>query len=280
MKNNDDNTASKEVVNEFSNPVWEGVILTICDKLMFCFTFLCLLAIWAKGLAPGQFFDARTPSPVLVEYAEKGLIPNGRALVPGCGRGYDVTLLASQNRFVIGLEISSSAITAAEERLKDLPEEEFPYKSKASFELANFFDLSPKTEDEKFDFIYDYTFFCALDPTIRKDWAIQMGNLMKKNGILLTLIFPIHPSREGQFSIVTIIIFDSYFLSQKTGGPPFPVSLELYRELLEEAGFEMVELRDLPSEMSHPGRDGSIVTEGPFKGIVVGSSGVGRWRKL
>lgn len=222
------------------------------------------LAVWSKGLAPGQAFDICTPSPVLVQYIQEGKVPEGRALVPGCGRGYDVTALASPTRKTFGWEISPTGIEAAKKRLNELSTEECPHKENTIFELVNFFDVVPSTDAEKFDFIYDYTFLCALGPSIRQDWARKMSELMKPGGELLTLIFPINADREG------------------TIHPPFPVTLELLKGLLEPVGFECLELRLLPKELCHPGRDGT--EENAITGMngekIIGKSGVGRWRKL
>lgn len=44
-------------------------------------------------------------SPALSDLLLRGMIPQGRALVPGMGRGYDVTLLASPEREVYGVDI-------------------------------------------------------------------------------------------------------------------------------------------------------------------------------
>jgi methyl halide transferase len=41
-------------------------------------------------------------SPALLKLIAEGKIPNGRALIPGCGRGYDVVALASENRIATG----------------------------------------------------------------------------------------------------------------------------------------------------------------------------------
>lgn len=111
--------------------------------------------------------------------------------------------------------------------------------------LLNFFDIKPESIEEKFDFVYDYTFLCALDPSIRVDWAKQMSEIIKPNGLLVTLIYPI---------------------LEKEGGPPFKVSLELIKSLLEPVGFEQLELAMLPPELCHPGREQT--------------SGIGRWKKL
>jgi hypothetical protein len=40
-------------------------------------------------------FDLQSPSPCLLKLIADGMVPPGRALVPGCGRGYDVTALAA-----------------------------------------------------------------------------------------------------------------------------------------------------------------------------------------
>lgn len=227
----DPTTCENLNINEFNHPRWEG--------------------IWKNGLKPGEAFDAVTPSPLLVKYLTEGSIPEGRALVPGCGRGYDVTALANSSRVVYGLEISETAVDAAKSRLSSLSESECQYKENARFELVNFFDLTPTSDTEKYDFVYDYTFLCALDPSIREGWASKMAEVVKPGGLLLTLIFPIN--------------------EVKVGGPPHKVSLEVVKNLLEPLGFECEELRLLPPELCHPTRDGSPGGHG--------ASGVGRWRR-
>mmetsp|Transcript_1518 Transcript_1518/g.2514 ORF Transcript_1518/g.2514 Transcript_1518/m.2514 type:complete len:270 (+) Transcript_1518:18-827(+) len=216
-------------------------------------------AMWDNGLAPGQAFDALTPSPLLVKYVNEGLVPTGRALVPGCGRGYDVTFLATKERQVLGLDIAETAVSAARARLNSLSDSECEKKENAVFSTTSFFDLDPddatkdSKENARFDFVYDYTFLCALDPTVRKDWATQMSKVINPGGELLTLIFPIRPPDDR--------------------GPPFAVTLELYRELLEPVGFECLLLEELPAELSHKGRGGDSEKYSFAK------SGVGRWRK-
>jgi hypothetical protein len=158
-----------------------------------------------------------------------------------------VTALASSTRHVIGLDLSPIAIQAAEERLNSLSEDGRPPAGSAIFVCGSFFDL-PSDKESKFQFIYDYTFMCALDPSLRLDWAKKMADLVAPGGELLTLIFPI---------------------CDKEDGPPFKVSLEVYRELLEPVGFMCKSLGMLSSDMCHPGRDGT----GQFNA----ESGAGRW---
>jgi hypothetical protein len=56
---------------------------------------------------------------------------------------------------------------------------------------------------------------------MRKDWAANWARLLKPGGELLTMIYPIDPSRD---------------VSKGYTGPPWPVTPELYTELLLPAG--------------------------------------------
>ena len=58
-------------------------------------------------------------------------------------------------------------------------------------------------------------FLCALQPHDRKKWAQRYTQLIKPGGQLATLIFPVDASKD------------------RNEGPPFPVTPELYADLLE-----------------------------------------------
>jgi SAM-dependent methyltransferase len=212
--------------------------------------------MWNAGLLPGQAFDACGPSPALLKIVEEqSIIQSGRCLVPGCGRAYDLAALCSESRYVLGVDIAEQAVVAANEWLSQQNLPVGMYEAK----LQNFFDLD---QNDKFDLIYDYTFLCALDPTIRTDWATKMSDLVKPGGELITLIYPIYP--------------DDY---ERTGGPPFRVSLRLLEELLLPVGFSCDYLDYLPKELSHRNRAGEeIIIDGNVK--LDGRSGLGRWKRL
>ena len=86
------------------------------------------------------------------------------ALVPGCGRGYDVLLLASFGYNAFGLEVSESAVKLCFEE-KRSNGDKYQVKDSsvgagnADFIKGNFFEdgwIADTTLD-KFDIIYDYT---------------------------------------------------------------------------------------------------------------------------
>lgn len=73
-----------------------------------------------------------------------------------------------------------------------------------------------RTEQPWVDFGFDFTFFCALHPTMRQDWARTWGKLIKTGGYLVTLEFPVRPDDKS--------------------GPPWPVSHQIYADLLVPLG--------------------------------------------
>ena len=177
---------------------------------------------WKVGRTP---WDAGASAPSLNSLLERDLVPGGRILVPGCGTGYDLAALARADREVVGLDLAEGARDAFMEHHAELP-------GSVVYEVADFFSYAP---GQGFDFVWDYTFFCALDPEQRSGWAEAMGRLVNPNGILATLIFPYEdPISERE-------------------GPPWPINTDLVRSFLAVA-FDELEVSE--AERSHPGREG------------------------
>lgn len=91
--------------------------------------------------------------------------------------------------------------------------------------------MSALTKPGAASLAYDYTFLCAIPPSLRSSWAETYTRLVRKHGVLIALVFPIHGDRHG--------------------GPPFSISPDLVRELLgaqkgedgKEAWQELAELK-------------------------------------
>ena len=177
---------------------------------------------WKRGVTP---WDAGRSPPVLRRLLAEQCVPPGRTFVPGCGAGYDLATLAHVDREVIGLDLSSDARDAFLEKHPDLP-------GQVSYEVGDFFAYDPP---RGFDFVWDYTFFCALDPPHREPWAKVMSRLVKPNGVLATLLFPyVDPIPDG-------------------AGPPWPINTDLVRGFVDD-GFELLDVTE--AEHTHPGREG------------------------
>ena len=109
--------------------------------------------MWAGGLAPGAAFDCNGPSATLVGALSRLPTPppGSSAFVPGCGRGYDCLALASHGfDRVVGLELSSSAATAAREYIAGSGS---PHAEKVIIEVGDFF-LPDVLPEAKFDLVW------------------------------------------------------------------------------------------------------------------------------
>ncbi len=132
---------------------------------------------WEKGAAAPGLVDFLAANPKL---------PRGKVCVPGCGTGHDVRAWAGAGFEVYGCDIAPTAIRVSRERTveADLP---------ASFELRDFLEDEPL---ERFDWIFEHTLFCAIDPAQRGDYARAVLRWLKPEGRFLAIHFLI-PDEEG-----------------------------------------------------------------------------------
>lgn len=181
---------------------------------------------WEEGRTP---WDAGAASPALEALVAAGSLPDGLALVPGAGSGYDVLALASPRRAVIGLDLSPLAA----ERFEGLRDAAGVPADRARLVVGDFFEWSPPTP---VDLVWDYTFLCALEPSRRGDWLRRTRELLSPTGELVLLLFPVQP------------------IHGDPSRPPHPIPPDVVRALVEPV-FDVVHLE--PTTRSHPGREGN-----------------------
>ncbi|KAH8432480.1 uncharacterized protein LDX57_010117 [Aspergillus melleus] len=142
-----------------------------------------------------DLWDRSKPSPPLIDLIEERrdvfqpVAEDGRkkrALVPGCGKGYDVVMLALHGFDVYGLDVSATGVSTAKEYARG----ELANPQGYNFGSGDFFK-SDWEDGMKFDLIYDYTFLCALHPSMRAQWASRMAGLLAPKGHLVCLEFPL-----------------------------------------------------------------------------------------
>ncbi|KAL9943226.1 hypothetical protein D7B24_007541 [Verticillium nonalfalfae] len=195
---------------------------------------------WDRGgpsLALNDFLLSR---PNLVPPVTSSTAPRPKALVPGCGKGHDVLLLAAFGYDVVGLDFAPAAASEAIENEKSVrealrdgdktadvykPKEGVPSVGAVAWATGDFFsnewlEQSNISEGTTFDLIFDYTFLCALPLSARPKWAARMAALLNPNGgRLVCLEFP-----SGKP------------LSQV--GPPWGLTNDTYLALLARPGEE------------------------------------------
>jgi SAM-dependent methyltransferase len=152
-------------------------------------------------------------SPGLLREFLKGR-PPGRALIPGCGNGYEVETFHNAGWKVDAVDFSRAAVARAKAMLGNLG---------AHVRLADFFQLA----SGPYDLIYERTFLCSQPPGSWTAWANQVRSLLAPYGILAGF----------------------FYFGPESEPPPFPVSEAKLHELL---GREFEVMVDRPVADSLP----------------------------
>lgn len=133
---------------------------------------------WEKRWQENQTgWDVGTVTAPLKDYFEQLTDKNISILIPGCGNAYEAEYLVEngfKNVFIV--EISDLAITSFLQRYPKFPKE--------NIFNDDFFKLN-----KTFDLIVEQTFFCAIDPAMRVEYAKKSASLLNSNGKLVGLLF-------------------------------------------------------------------------------------------
>jgi methyl halide transferase len=134
---------------------------------------------WEKRYQEGETpWEKGEAHPALVEFLQRMPV-RGRVLVPGCGHGHDVRALAASADEVIGLDLAPSAVKSAAQ---------YPQVGGESFVLGDLFAL-PKTWHGAFDWVFEHTCFCAIDPSQRAAYVEAVAQVLYPGGRLLAIFY-------------------------------------------------------------------------------------------
>ena len=137
---------------------------------------------YEKGETP---WDKSAPAPELAFLLESGLF-RGRVLVPGCGRGHDARAIAlAAGTEVVGVDLAPSALREARQ---------LGAVDGLRFVEGNVFSL-PKDWMGTFDWVWEHTCFCAIDPSERGLYVASMHALLRPGGCLVATFF-LNPSMD------------------------------------------------------------------------------------
>ena len=169
-------------------------------------------------------WDLGGPTPVFRRLLASGQFAPGRVIVLGAGRGHDAREFARR-----GFQVTAVDFTPyAAHEMQRLAEPGAPIKVLQ----ADIFTLL-HTLDGTFDYVLEYTCFCAIDPSRRAEYADLVARLLRSGGIYIALAFP---------------------LDTHEGGPPFAVSAAEIEILFRDRGFGLL-AREVPAD-SVPQRRG------------------------
>jgi len=132
-----------------------------------------------KYLSGETGWDVGYVSTPIKEYIDQLTDKNLKILIPGGGNSYEAEYLLNKgfsNVFVV--DISSIALKNFAKRTPSFPKKNLLH--------SDFFEL-----EDTFDLIFEQTFFCALEPSLREEYVNKMAQLLKSEGKLVGLLFNI-----------------------------------------------------------------------------------------
>lgn len=130
-----------------------------------------------------RYFDNKTSwdigeiSRPIKEYFEGKKEKNRKILIPGAGNGHEAVWLHCQGftNFWI-LDFAQAPLDNFKKKCPSFPSE--------NLLKMNFFDLN-----DQFDLIVEQTLFCALEPSLRAQYAEQIHSLLKPGAQLIGVLF-------------------------------------------------------------------------------------------
>ena len=167
-------------------------------------------AFWQASYENNRFpWDLGGPTPVFERLVRDNWFSPGKMMVLGAGLGHDARLFARS-----GFEVT--AVDFAPEAARVMHNLSTP-NAPITILQSDFFQLSDE-HTHHYDYVLDYTSFCAIDPNRRSEYAALIRQLLKTDGTLIMLAFPI---------------------GKRPGGPPYVVSPDKIIELFNEQQFSL-----------------------------------------
>jgi hypothetical protein len=206
-------------------------------------------------------WDLKGPTPTFKQLAASGRFKPGRMIVLGAGRGHDAREFARHSFEVTAVDFSPHAVR----EMQRLATPEAP----VDILQSDIFTL-PAAFDHSFDYVLEYTCFCAIDPRRRGEYADLVARLLRSPDALsgrspdalsgrspdalsgrspdalsgrspnaLSGRSPdAGPGKNGGIYIDLAFPLDGH-----KGGPPFAVSLPEILALFNKRGFTLLERR-------------------------------------
>ncbi|HPK09795.1 MAG TPA: methyltransferase domain-containing protein [Saprospiraceae bacterium] len=142
---------------------------------------------WSARYMNGEAgWDLGYASPPLMEYAAQLDNKSLKILIPGAGNSWEIEGLYKMGFTNLTVcDISEMPINNIKNRMGNSADD-------IHFIHDDFFNLS-----DQYDLILEQTFFCALDPDLRKDYVQKVMNSLNSGGKLVGVLFGIEFETEG-----------------------------------------------------------------------------------
>ena len=174
---------------------------------------------WEDRYQSGQTgWDRGAASPAIFTWMEHKQLKPCRIFIPGCGRGYEVAILAERGFQVTAVDITTAAMVSVRGLLA---------QQGVSATLIQA-DLLQWEADFPFDAIYEQTSLCALPPETWDEYADRLWRWLKPGGQLFAL----------------------FMQTDQPGGPPFHCGMDRMEILFPVRRWVWSE--KTPMQVKHP----------------------------
>ena len=130
-------------------------------------------------------WDLGEVSPPLKAYIDQLTRKNMRILIPGCGNTHEADYLLQQGfTDITVIDIAPALVVQLKEKFASNPN--------IKIILGDFFE-----HVGEYDLILEQTFFCAINPPLRKDYVAKMKELLSTGGKLVGVLFDREFEQQG-----------------------------------------------------------------------------------
>jgi len=173
---------------------------------------------WEKSYQSGDMgWDLGGPTPIFDDWIQFQTDSLSICIL-GAGNGWDAINFAEKGHNVTAVDFAESAIdnmhTSAQSKGVQI-----------NIVHSDIFDLC-KLFNHTFDIVLEYTCFCAIDPARRMDYVRITNQILKPDGKLVALFFPIDKDINDD-------------------GPPFAVDLDSTINLFSK--YFIIDTKEIPS---------------------------------
>lgn len=144
---------------------------------------------WESRYQQGETgWDMGSASTPLISYCQQLVQTDLKLLIPGCGNAHEVEALLNLGFSDITL------IDLAESPLENVRNRNAEAVKNGNIKLVcdDFFN-----HQEQYDLALEQTFFCAIHPSQRDDYAFKMSQILKPKGKLAGVLFDFPLTQEG-----------------------------------------------------------------------------------
>ena len=160
----------------------------------------------------------RAANPAFEHWFSNQELRGTNVLIPGCGTSVEPALFASRGAVVTCIDLAPAAISEQQKTFKRLG-----YTGR--FIVGDLFSWRGA---QSFDFAYEQTCLCAIDPAQRLDYEVAIHGALRSEGALYAL----------------------FMQTARSGGPPFHCDIEAMRHLFAPDRWDWPS--DVPCRSEHP----------------------------